>query len=227
MTATRRRQIVNQSPRGIFISWKTALITAVIALVAVLAACGSGGTTAPNVVDTRNTDAQMGIYNKILPVPLYDYSVERDVMIQIYNQRMKAVDTYSVAFSFGKPIWACPSKGYPIPYTTQLTNPQRIDDNHNGNSSFYAAGVVAQAEPNGLYTGTTTSTWVLCVRALAGGGSEVVPVYAEPDVIAFPFPVKVNMTTGEITDPGSPSGNGITITTKAPATPTPAPTKQP
>jgi hypothetical protein len=118
---------------------------------------------------------------------------------------MKGGNTWTVFYSMGKPIFVCPSIGYPIPYTSQFTNPMQ-------QTSPGTAGNVAipQAEPNGLFTGTTNATLILCVRALPGGGSQVVPVYSEPDVITLPYPVTIG-SDGTIQDAGGNSSVNIKL----------------
>lgn len=166
--------------------------------------------------ETNQVDKQQALYLQVQPVPFFNFSVERDEYIQIYQARMRAVDTYSVVVSMtGKVLWSCPSKGYPIPYTTQLTNPVREFDA--GINNGWAV-VLNQAEPNGLFTGTTSATWVLCVRQTPGGGVQIVPTYAEPEVLSFSHPVQI--VDGNIVDPGQPASVSITI-----KTPTPTPSK--
>lgn len=108
---------------------------------------------------------------------------------------MHIVDTYTVIVSFGKPMYVTASKGFPIPYTTQLTNPMKEDLN-----GQYWGLTLPQDEPNGLYTGTTMATWVLEVRHLPGGGVETAPFYSEPDVLCFTHPVDIT-PDGRIVDP--------------------------
>jgi len=159
--------------------------------------------------ESNQVDSQQTIYSKNQPLHKYDYSPERDELQQIYDARMKVVNTWTVIYSMGKPVFVCPSKGYPIPYTTQLTNPSQVDQH----SSSYGGNVtIPQAEPNGLYTGATSATWVLCIRTLPGGGSEIEPVYSESDALAFPYPVKLD-DTGAVVDAGG--GSSVQINVKS------------
>lgn len=222
-----RQRALGQSNNGdwtIRIPRKRSWIVLLIGALFVFMALGADSCASQNANSSEadKVNQQQDVYAKDQPVPFFNFSEERDVLNQIYKARMGAVNTYSVAYSFGRPIWACPSIGYPIPYTTQLTNPQAVS--HDTGASWGV--VLPQAEPNGLYTGTTTSTWVLCVRKLAGGGTEVDPVYVEQEVIAFSYPVNVDFSTGQITDPGNP-GVSITIRTTKPsgASSTPTPNK--
>ncbi len=73
-------------PRGIFISWRAMMAVLFVGVMVVsLSAAGCGDST-PSTADQKdlNTAAsQQDIYSKVLPVPIFDYSVERDVLIQI------------------------------------------------------------------------------------------------------------------------------------------------
>lgn len=160
--------------------------------------------------ESNQVNDQQTTYSQNQPLHKYDYSPERDELQQIYDARMKVVNTWTVIFSMGKPIFVCPSKGYPIPYTTQLTNPDQV---HSGSASYDPSVVIPQAEPNGLYTGTSSATWVLCVRSLPGGGSEIDPVYSEPDALAFPYPVQI-AADGTIQDAGGSSSVQINVKSK-------------
>lgn len=169
-------------------------------------------TTPQTSSEAGQVNDQQAVYVQNQPLHHYDYSPERDELQQIYDARMKVVNTWTVIYSMGKPVFVCPSKGYPIPYTTQLTNPDVVTAGEATNSG---TGNVAlpQAEPNGLYTGTSTATWVLCIRSLPGGGSEIDPVYSEPDALAFPYPVQIG-SDGSIQDAGGASSVQINVKQK-------------
>jgi len=168
------------------------------------AACDTSPQAASESGQVNN---QQTIYSTNQPLHKYDYSPERDELQQIYDARMKVANTWTVVYSMGKPIFVCPSKGYPIPYTTQLTNPSQVD--YNANS---AGGNVAipQSEPNGLYTGQSSATWVLCIR-----NGQLEPVYAESDAIAFPYPVTI-AADGSVQDAGGSSSVQISVKSKQP-----------
>lgn len=129
-------------------------------------------------------DNQQEVYMINQPVPAFDFSLERDIAIQLYTIRNEARNTYTVVTSqgTGTPVWMCPSVGYPIPYDVQLTNPLRAD-------VYYSeAVVIEQAEPNGLYSSKNSAgTWVMCLDK----EGRVVPVYTELNATAFPFPVEI------------------------------------
>lgn len=182
---------------------------ALAALAVFLNACGPYGTPS-EVADQKRINSQQEIYASIEPVPVYDYSLPRDVMIQIYTAKNKANSTYTVFLSNnGIPLYVCPSRGYPIEGGTQLTNPEQISFGTfpSGGSSSAASGVVGQADPDGLFHPLTApGTYVLCVRP----NGDVVPLYAEPMVMTFPFEVKI--VNGQIVNVDtSPSSSVIDL----------------
>ncbi len=144
-----------------------------------LIACGASNSydAESNVVDN-----QQDVYTKNQPVPVFDYSLPRNLMTQLYVVKNKAVATYSYVQSdyTGKILWQCASIGYPIPANTQLTNPSRVDRTY---SEQYP--VIPQPEPDGLYSSpSTTGTYVMCTD-----GSGLAPRYEERPVFVSPVPL--------------------------------------
>lgn len=153
----------------------------VLALIFVFLTCTAEGCTSQETSTANAVDRQQAWYLKYQNVPFFTWSLERAVITQIYSARNEARSTFTYSFSdLGNILFNCPTKGFPLPYGVQLTNSERVAYNSSG-------AVIPQAEPNGLYsTGiSTTSTWYLCVRQ----SGELAPVYSEPAVMAFPFPV--------------------------------------
>ena len=135
--------------------------------------------------DKEIVNKQMDIYQKSQPTPLYDYSLERDLVIQLYNARQAQVRTWVVWRSdYGMIEGDAACIGFPIPYDVQLTNPlQRV----------YDGAVVEQSEPNGLYSSKNTSaTWIMQIIDVPGKGTMVTPVYIESKVTCYPYPVDVD-----------------------------------
>lgn len=111
------------------------------------------------------------------PVPdLGGYSFERQIVIETYIARNSTIATYAYMITMdGKIIEICPSIGYPIPYSTQLTNPEVY--NYNGTT-------LPNMEPNGLYPpDNAAATLVQCVNP----DGSVSPTYIEWYVLAFPY----------------------------------------
>lgn len=167
----------------------------VIALLA-LTACGSGS-AARN--DRTQTDRQLGRYQANQPVPDFDWSAYRQTAIDIESAKVHAVATTTFFFNQGatRPIRSCPSLGFPIPSTVQLTNPmQEIGG---------AGATIGQMEPNGTYTGESSATYVVCA---APDGTRYV-VYWEGFVYTEGGPARWNDDTGMVELTGKP-----TVTTK-------------
>lgn len=140
-------------------------------------------------IEHQSQDLQMQQFLRNQPVPSFDWSLERHMLIQLYSARQKATNMFSVVQSefTGKILRQCPSMGFPLPYATQLTNPLQITSQYGiANNSHYADGVVAQQEPNGLFTPSTADgTWVPCVDEKG----RITPVYEERKVTTFLRPV--------------------------------------
>jgi hypothetical protein len=143
--------------------------------------------------DRAVVQQQQTVYQEAQPIPTFDFSLERQVAIELYTARNQAVATHSVWRSQTGVIEGdCPSIGFPLPYDVQLTNPlQRAWPSD--------SAVIAQAEPNGLFTGTggALGTWVRCVYAVAGR-SVTAPVYVESLVTTYPFPVEVDYAANRV-----------------------------
>ena len=110
------------------------------------------------------------------PIPnLGGYSFERQIMIETYLARNNTISTFAYLFTFdGKIVEICPSIGYPIPYSTQLSNP-------------YDEYGRANPEANSLYPPSdAAATLVQCVNA----DGSVSPTYIEDNVMAFPYRIK-------------------------------------
>lgn len=120
------------------------------------------------------------------PVPdLGGYSFERDIVIKTFLARNQTIATWAYTMTLdGKFIELCPSIGYPIPYATQLTAPERLA------RDYYDSSVIPQPEPNGLYTpGDAAATLIQCVNP----DGSVSPMYFEYYVLAMPYRIKADI----------------------------------
>lgn len=156
-----------------------------------LMSCGADdcGTSDSEVRDKEAVEKQQSHYQVSQPLPRFDYSLERDVAIQLYKARNERVATHTVWRSdMGAVEGDCPSIGYPIPYDTSLTNPlQGTRVSANGGVTS-----IEQAEPNGLFASkNSVATWVRCVSEVKGEPVEA-PVYIESKVTAYPYPVEID-----------------------------------
>jgi len=170
-------------------------------VVLILAGCGYGQPDSTEK-DSNLTDRQLAQYQAVQPVPFFNWSQDRQTLIQIYEAKNQARQTWSVFYSAtGVPQTMCPSIGYPIPANTQLTSPDQI-----GYISSYGVGVLSQMEPNGVYSTTgANGTYVLCARP----SGKIAAVYSESWVTAFPYEVKLE--AGQVVDLGGESSVEIDV----------------
>lgn len=161
-----------------------------IALIS-LVACACDGKLDANELDEQAVQRQQAQYVTAQPVPAFDWSLERHIVIQLYELRNQKVATHSVWRSdMGTIEGDCPSMGFGIPYDTSLTNPLVMETGYSG-----AAAAVEQPEPNGIFLSKNTSaTWVLCT----GPAGSLEPVYVESKVTVYPGTVKVDYETNRV-----------------------------
>lgn len=127
------------------------------------------------------------------PVPdLGGWSFERHVVIETYKARNRTIATYTYTMTIdGKIIEICSSIGYPIPYSTQLTNPLQAY----GASQGYTS--IGNPEPNGLYSpDNAEGTIVNCVNP----DGSVTPTYWEPRIFALPYRIKADVVIARADD---------------------------
>jgi hypothetical protein len=148
--------------------------------------------------DRETVQSQQRQYSIAQPVPKFDFSLERDLLIQLYNIRNQRVSTHSVWRSDRGVIEGdCASMGFGIPYDTSLTNPLQIK--RKGTAGVSSIG---QAEPNGIFASTNTAaTWVMCV----GQSGAIEPMYIETKVTVYPGPVVVDYDSNRVKRVGEPT----------------------
>lgn len=114
------------------------------------------------VADERASEKVLLNLQDAHPVPLFQRSQLRQNLVEIVTAQAETTQTTSFFFNMGvtDPIMACPSIGYPIPSTAQLTNPMQLAHN---------STVIPQVEPSGVYTGESTGTYVICIDAQGRG----------------------------------------------------------
>jgi len=161
---------------------------------------GCGIQDSNNSKESQAVARQQGQYAKSQPVPGYDYSLERDLLIQLYNIRNNKVSTHSVWRSdYGMIEGDCPSMGYGLPYDTSLTNPFMTTDENQRGRSKSGVTTIGQPEPNGVFASTNTSaTWVMCI----GDAGLIEPHYIESKVTVYPGPVNVDYKNNRVTRSG-------------------------
>lgn len=129
-----------------------------IALTAILAlaAFGCASESNANKSDRKASEESLQRQQKSQPTPIFDYSQARQNLIEIVTAQAETTQTTSFFFLEGIGlVGSCPSIGFPIASTTQLTNPEAKVKDHDF--------TLPQVEPSGVYTGDSTGTYTICV----------------------------------------------------------------
>lgn len=160
--------------------------------------CSEDKVSAADERDAIHVERQQSQYAKGQPIPTFDFSLERELVRELYRIRNQKAATHSVWRSdYGTVEGDCSSYGYGIPYDTSLTNPLKSEWRK---WKGIAAAMVEQPEPNGVFASkNTNATWVLCL----GASGSLEPVYVETKVTVYPGPVKVDYKTGRVTRSGA------------------------
>jgi hypothetical protein len=162
-----------------------------------LAACSEEADTATRAeADTAEDQLQQFLQSQ--PVPVFTSSQLRQNLIEIETAQANATATTSFFFNLGvvDPVHSCPSIGFPIPGTFQLTSPEKPAGNREG--GYYS---LPQLEANGVYTGDTTATTAICVDADGKGYA----FYWEGFVSTVAGPAEWNAETKTVELTGTPS----------------------
>ena len=172
----------------------------ILAAVAAMLVVGCPRRDSQEAKDRDAVDRQQAQYAKSQPLPTFDWSLERHLVIELYRIRNQRVATHSVWRSnYGMVEGDCPSMGYGIPYDTSLTNPLMATDEDPDGTDKASLTSIGQAEPNGVFASTNTSaTWVMCVDETG----TVMPHYVESKVTVYPMPVKVDYATNRVAPAG-------------------------
>jgi len=175
----------------------------IIFMAIILALVGCNANDSQSTKIAQSVERQQSQYATGQPVPAYDWSLERDLVIQLYNIRNMKALTHSVWRSDrGLVEGDCASIGFGIPYDTSLTNPLVATDEDQNGYSNNALTSIEQPEPNGIFASKNTSaTWVMC----AGDTGMIEPVYIETKVTVYPYSVKVDYANNRVTKSGKAS----------------------
>ncbi len=101
----------------------------------------------------------------------------------------KGLVTYTYVFSQMQAcfVYMGPTAGYPIPYATQYSAPQKIEEYR----SQVGYAILPQAEPSGLYPpASADATWILTKEPSENGQNRVTSSqagYMEEKINAFPY----------------------------------------
>lgn len=104
-------------------------------------------------------------------------------ILELRDQEGLVTFTYTFSDMRGCFIFLGQTVGYPLPYATQFTNPEKPIYN-NGVST------IPQADPNGLFSPSSAEgTWIILKDP---NSDKTGVVYTEPRVIALPFKMADN-----------------------------------
>jgi hypothetical protein len=140
---------------------KKTMVMILVALSLVAVGC-TGAEDNATEKDNRTAQDQLTQFQQAQPVPVFSQSQLRQNLIDIATAQAEATATTSFFFNQGiiDPIHSCPSVGFPIPGTFQLTNPEGAVRIGGVDSTRY---VLPQLESTGVYSGETTGTTVICI----------------------------------------------------------------
>lgn len=150
--------------------------------------------------DTKRVARQQSQYSIGQPIPTFNWSLERYLVIELYKVRNKKAATHSVWRSDRGMIEGdCPSFGYGIPYDTSITNPLMATDEDMTGYDKAALTTIEQAEPNGIFASkNTAATWVMCV----GETGLIEPVYVETKVTVYPGSIVADYDSNRVVRSG-------------------------
>lgn len=180
------------------LAMKVMLFVTALAMLGIAVSCHK---TTSETEDVKKVQQQQSQYSKGQPIPAFNWSLERDLVIQLYKVRNQKAATHSVWRSDRGMIEGdCPSYGYGIPYDTSLTNPLMATDTDQYGRRNSALTSIEQAEPNGIFASkNTAATWVMCL----GQSGTIEPVYVETKVTVYPGPVKVDYEKNRVMRSGA------------------------
>ena len=139
---------------------KTAVILMMV--LGLATACNHNSNSA-NSHDQAASAQALSSADQSQPVPFFPWSQIRQNLIEIEAAQANTTLTTSFFMNFGAdPILGCPSVGFPIHATDQITNPSQAVRQGVGKGN-YVDGVVGQIDPTKIYTGQSTGTHVICV----------------------------------------------------------------
>ncbi len=161
-----------------------------IATVVLLGSCTDRGKSSDSV-QQQQQETMLAEATAQVGMPAIHNFRERKILKDIMELRdQDGLVTYTYLYNemTGKAMFFCNSVGYGIPYATQFTNPQKIVYENQSGRNGYTYQVIAQADPNGLFSpASAEGTWVLCKDP---NGKDVKSVYVEPRIIVAPFKLK-------------------------------------
>jgi hypothetical protein len=188
-----------------------AAVAAGAALTLSVAACNSGNSQNASIVSSENTGVETTMDNN-QPAPVFDHSDIRATAIEIEAIQALGENTTSFAFLPGvkDPIWSCPSLGEPVASDDEITNPQQVDPNTDPGQNNSTSLTLPNMDPNGVYEGDSTGTYVLCVNSQGVAYAH----YWEGYIDAVSGPATWDASTGQVVVTGAPSMPSCSVNSK-------------
>lgn len=171
---------------------------------AVLVAVVAVGCTSANKAikaDQQTSTRILTNFEKNQPTPERPWSQLRQNLIELEVAQSDTTQTTTFFFNQGtpEPIQSCPSIGFPIASTAQITNPSQVVRASSGGDHQ----VIPQIDPNGIYAGDSSGTYVICIDAQGKAYAD----YWEGFVQTVTGPAHWNTTTHQVELVGPPSFN--------------------
>lgn len=161
-------------------------------------ACQSGSKRNQAIRDDQNKTAEGAVaLQASQPTHTYTYSQLKQNVQDIEDAQANPTQTTAFFFNQGvpNPVDTCPSIGFPIPATDQLTNPEQKVPDHDL--------TLPQQDPTGVYTGDTSGTYVICIDANGKGYAN----YWEGFVKVVSGPAEWDAAKGQIVLTGDVTGD--------------------
>jgi hypothetical protein len=93
---------------------------------------------------------------------------------------------YTQSQMTGKWVYQGEAIGFPLPYSTEYTNPSYVSDHYNGG---YA--ILPQADPNGLFSSQSTQAdWIMAINPKTGKPE---PMFCEPNIVVKESKIPANL----------------------------------
>lgn len=161
----------------------------IMAMATALVGCGqSTATTSADGQRRAQTEQLMREAARQIPAPAISNFQQLRWQTYLYELQDNAIATYSYTTTMeGELIFLCPSVGYGMNASIQITNPERIwiegQDVGSSTASYRdVGGTIPQPEPNGLFMPEgLASTYVMCADRTGDGEPD--PLYVESDVL--------------------------------------------
>lgn len=148
-----------------------------------VAGCSSSSGTSGQTAEQNASNNIEKTYLTNQPPPVFSHSDLRATGTAIEAIQALGEQTTSFAISNnGQLLWSCPSLGEPWHATDSITNP--VQPYNSGYPQGGAVVTIGNMDPNGVYGGQSSGTYVLCVDKFGNQYSH----YAEElvDVISGP-----------------------------------------